>query len=129
MTASVQHVDDMDVAAVTPVSFRLFGALVGLAICSSVFNNVFEQRIASIGTLSPSVETLKDVREAIGFIPALRLMDLQPRVLGQVMRLTGVDDGCILAGIGAVGFFASLFTRELTLERGDLGRQQFEKTS
>ena len=129
MTASVQHVDDMGIAAGILVSFRLFGALVGLAICSTVFNNVFEQRIASIGTLPPSVQTLKDVREAIGFIPALRLMDLQPSILEQVIdayRVSMMAVFLTLAGIGAVGFFTSLFTRELTLEKEDLGRQQFE---
>jgi len=132
MTASVQHVDDMGIAAGILVSFRLFGALVGLATCSTVFNNVFEQRIASIGTLPPSMEKLKDGREAIGFIPALRLTYLQPRILEQVIgayRVSMMAVFLTLAGIGAVGFFASFFTRELTLEKDDLGRQQFEKTS
>lgn len=132
MTASVQQVDDMGVAAGILVSFRLFGALIGLAICSSVFNNVFEQRIASIGTLPPSIELLKDVREAISFIPTLRVIDLQPRILEHVIEAYRVSIMAVfltLAGIGAVGFFASLFTRELTIESEDLGRQQFEKSS
>lgn len=132
MTASVQQADDMGVAAGILVSFRLFGALIGLAICSSVFNNVFEQRIASIGTLPPSIELLKDVREAISFIPTLRVIDLQPRILEHVIEAYRVSMMAVfltLAGIGAVGFFASLFTRELTIEREDLGRQQFEKSS
>lgn len=132
MTASVQQADDMGVAAGILVSFRLFGALIGLAICSSVFNNVFEQRIASIGTLPPSIELLKDVREAISFIPTLRVIDLQPSILEHVIEAYRVSIMAVfltLAGIGAVGFFASLFTRELTIEREDLGRQQFEKSS
>lgn len=132
MTASVQHVDDMGIAAGTLVSFRLCGALVGLAICSTVFNNVFEQCIASIGTLPPSVEILKDVREAIGFIPALRLVDLQPRILEQIIEAYRTSLMAVflsLAGIGAVGFFTSIFTRELTIEREELGRQQLEKSS
>lgn len=132
MTASVQQADDMGVAAGILVSFRLFGALIGLAICSSVFNNVFEQRIASIGTLPPSIEFLKDVREAISFIPTLRVIDLQPRILEHVIEAYRVSMMAVfltLAGIGAVGFFASLFTRELTIGREDLGRQQFEKSS
>ena len=131
MTASVQNVNDMGIAAGILVSFRLFGALIGLSICSTVFDNVFEQRIASIGTLPPSVEILKDVREAIGFIPALRSTDLEPMVLKQVVEAYRVSMMAVfltLAGIGAVGFFASLFTRELTIEREELGRQQFEKS-
>lgn len=132
MTASVQNVDDMGVAAGILVSFRLFGTLIGLAICSTTFNNVFEQHIAAIGTLPPSVAKLKDVREAVSFIPALRLINLQPRILEQIIEAYRVSIMAVfltLAGIGAVGFFASLFTRELTIEREDLGRQQFEKSS
>lgn len=132
MTASLQNVNDMGIATGILVSFRLFGALVGLAICSPVSDNVFEQRIASIGTLPPSVEILKDVPEAIGFIPALRSTDLDPWILKQVVEASRVSMMAVfltLAGIGAVGFFASLFTRELTIEREELGRQQFEKSS
>ncbi len=132
MTASVQKVDDMGIAAGILVSFRLFGALIGLAICSTVFDNVFEQRIASIDALPPSVEILKDVREAIGFIPTLRLVDLQPEMLEQVIEAYRVSMMAVfltLAGIAAIGLFASSFTRELTIEREDLGRQQFEGSS
>lgn len=132
MTASVQNVDDMGIAAGILVSFRLFGALIGLAICSTVFNSVFGQHIAAIGTLPPSVEKLKDVREAVGFIPTLRLMDLQPRILEQIIEAYRVSIMAVfltLAGIGAAGFIASLFMKELTIEREDLGRQQFEKSS
>lgn len=132
MTASVHKVDDMGIAAGILVSFRVFGALMGLAVCSTVFDNVFEQRIASIGALPPSVEILKDVREAIGFVPALRGLDLEPKMLDNVIEAYRVSMMAVfltLAGIGAVGFFASLFTRELTIEREDLGRQQFEKSS
>ncbi|KAL9121375.1 MAG: hypothetical protein Q9187_002069 [Circinaria calcarea] len=132
MTASVKHVDDMGIAAGMIVSFRLFGALVGLATCSTVFNNIFEQQIASMETLPPSVEILKDVREAISFIPSLSLVDLQPKILEQVIEAYRVSITTVfltLTGIGAVGFIASLFTRELTLEKENLGRQQFENSS
>ena len=132
MTAIVQHVDDMGSAAGILVSFRLFGALLGLAICSTVFIHIFEQSITSMGTLPPSIETLKDVREAVGFIPALRTIDLQPRMLEQVIdayRVSMMAVFLALAGLGAVGFLASLFTRELTLEEESLGRQQFERPS
>lgn len=96
------------------------------------FNNVFEQHIAAIGKLPPPVEALKHVREAIAFIPALRSIDVQPKILEQIIDEYQTSIMAVfltVAGIGAVGFFASLFTRELTLERDDLGRQQFEKSS
>ena len=132
MTASVQNVDDMGIAAGVLVSFRLFGALLGLATCATVFNNVFEHRIASISALPTSVEALKDVREAIGFIPALRSIDVQPEMLHQILEAYRVSMMAIfltLTGIGTIGFLASLLVKELTLEREDLGRQQFEKSS
>ena len=132
MTASVQQVDDMGIAAGILVSFRLFGALVGLATCSSVFSNVFKHHITAIGTLPPSVAILEDVREAIGFVPALRLLDVPPSILKQVIeayRASMMAVFLVLAAIGAVGFFASFFIRELTLEKEALGRQQFEKSS
>ena len=132
MTASVQNVDDMGIAAGVLVSFRLFGALLGLATCATVFNNVFEHRIASIGALPTSVEALKDVREAIGFIPALRSLDVQPEMLHQILEAYRVSMMAIiltLTGIGTIGFLASFLVKELTLEREDLGRQQFEKSS
>jgi hypothetical protein len=131
MTASVQHANDMGVAAGMVVSFRLFGALLGLASCSTVFNNVFQQRVAGIGTLPPSLEPLTDVREAISFIPSLRLIEVQPEMLIQVLdayRVSMMAVFLTLSGIGAIGFFASLFTKELSLEREDLGRQRFESS-
>lgn len=129
MTASVQKVDDMGIAAGILVSFRLFGGLVGLAICSSVFNGVFEQRIAAIDALPPSVQVLKDVREAIGFIPVLRSVDLPTEILEHVIEAYRVSIMVVfltLAGIGAIGLLSSLFLKELNLEREELGRQQFE---
>ena len=129
MTASVKQVDDMGIAAGMLVSFRLFGALLGLAICSSVFNNLFAQRIASIGTLPPPVEILKDVREVIAFIPALRLVEIAPMILEQIINAYRVSMMAVfltLTGIGACGLLASLFIEELTLEREELGRQQLE---
>ena len=132
MTASVKNVDDMGIAAGILVSFRQFGALLGLAACSTVFNNVFERHMASLGTLPQAVMTLKDVREAIGFIPALRLMDLEPMVLQDIVRAYRLSLAAVfltLACIGALGFAASLFIQELTIEREELGRQQLEKAS
>ncbi|KAG9235259.1 major facilitator superfamily domain-containing protein [Amylocarpus encephaloides] len=112
MTANVKNVDDMGIVAGIIVSFRLFGALVGLAICSTVFNNVFEQRISSI-VLSESLEALGDPREAIGFIPALRVLDLEPSMLVEVIdayRLSMMAVFLTLVGIGEIGLFASVFT-------------------
>ncbi|KAL8653175.1 MAG: hypothetical protein Q9210_002248 [Variospora velana] len=58
MQASLLHVDDMGLAAGIIVCFRLFGALLGLAIYASVFNNTFDQNIRSLSPLPPAVAAL-----------------------------------------------------------------------
>ena len=108
---SVKDVNDTGIAAGALVFFRLFGGLVGLSICAEVFNNVFQQNITSVGQLSTSSESLKDIHEVIDFIPALRVVvvDMKPEILTRI-----VDVYCkaflavflTLAGMGAVGFFA-----------------------
>ena len=132
MQASVQHVDDTGLAVGILVSFRLFGGLIGLAISSAVFNNVFEHHITSLGILPESVAILKDAREAIGFIPALRSVDLQPEMMALILRTYRESMKAIfliMAGLGVVGFLTSLFTKNISLEKEDLGRQRLEALS
>jgi len=134
MQTSVKDVNDTGIATGALVSFRLFGGLVGLSICAGVFNNVFQQNITSVEQLPTSSESLKDIREVIGFIPALRVVvvNMKPEILTRI-----VDVYCkaflavflTLAGMGAVGFFVSLFTREISMEREDMGRQALEDTA
>lgn len=132
MQASLARIDDMGVAAGIVVCFRLFGALIGLAICASVFNNTFEQQIPSLGPLPPAMAVLKDAREAIAFIPALRSLALEPvrsEQIAEVYRSSLKAVFLTLSAFGAVGFLTSLFTKELTLESEELGRQQLERPS
>ncbi|KAF7513293.1 hypothetical protein GJ744_009714 [Endocarpon pusillum] len=132
MQASLARVDDMGLAAGIIVCFRLFGALIGLAICASVFNNIFEQQIQPLRPLPPSIAVLEDAREAIGFIPALRLVALEPVRLEQITEVYRSSLKAVfltLSGFGVVGFLTSLFTKELTLESEELGRQQLERPS
>ncbi|CAG8955556.1 hypothetical protein HYFRA_00009510 [Hymenoscyphus fraxineus] len=134
MQTSVKDVDDTGIAAGALVSFRLFGGLIGLSICAGVFNNVFEQNIGSLGQLPPSSEKLKDIREVIGFIPILRVVaiDMEP---GTLMRILDVYRKAFFAvfltlgGMGAVGFLVSLFTKEISMESEDMGRQALEDSS
>lgn len=129
MQASLLHVDDMGLAAGIIVCFRLFGALLGLAICASVFNNTFDQNVRSLIPLPPAVAVLEDVREAIGFIPALRLIDLEPELLANVIEVYKSALKAVFltfCGFASRGFLTSLFTKELTLETEELGRQQLQ---
>ncbi|KAL8927688.1 MAG: hypothetical protein Q9172_001248 [Xanthocarpia lactea] len=129
LQATVPDANDMGIAAGMLVSFRLFGGLTGLAICSTVFNNVFEKRIASIAQLPQAMERVRDSREAVAFIPMLRSFDRQSEAFTQIVeayRVAMLAVFLMLAGLGAVGLVTSLFTRELSIERDDLGRQQLE---
>ncbi|KAF2651815.1 MFS general substrate transporter [Lophiostoma macrostomum CBS 122681] len=131
MQANVKKVDDGGVAAGILVSFRLFGGLIGIAISTGVFNNVFERHIASIQTLPDELNNLTDIKEVIGFIPTLRLSQFDGEVLQQVIDVYQTSMKAVfltLAAFGALGFLTSLLTKEITLENEDKGRQQFDGT-
>ncbi|KAI4262492.1 MAG: hypothetical protein L6R42_002334 [Xanthoria sp. 1 TBL-2021] len=131
MQASVADVDDMGIAAGILVSFRLFGGLSGLAVCATVFNNVFERRVGSIGSLPPSLDHLRDGKEAVAFIPVLRSLDSQLASLAQVIdayRISLMAVFLTLAGVGAIGCITSIWTKELTLEKEELGEQRLERS-
>ena len=130
MQASVKDVDDMGIAAGITVSFRLFGGLLGLAVGSSVFNNVLSSRIAALGPLPSQVKVLKDIREAIPFIPVLRSQHGQLAILPRILeayRISFMAVFLALAGFGVIGFLTSLWAKELSLEKSELGRQRLEK--
>jgi MFS family permease len=132
LQASVPHVDDMGIAAGILVSFRLFGALLGLSMCSTVFNSLFAKHMSSIGPLPDAVATLNDVKEAVGFIPLLREVDISAGLLD---KLTGAYMQSMygvfwmLAGVSVIGFVVSLLIKEISLEKEGLGRQQYEADS
>ena len=131
MQASVDDVDDMGIAAGITVSFRLFGGLLGLAVGSSVFNNVLASRIASLGHLPSEVEVLNDIREAIAFIPMLRSLRGQLPIMPSILdayRTSFMAVFLALAGFGVIGFLTSLWTKELSLQKNELGRQRLEKS-
>jgi hypothetical protein len=68
LQASVKHVDDTGLAAGTLVIFRLFGALIGLTISSTVFNSIFAQRFTATLAAIPQLHDLGDSSNAIRFI-------------------------------------------------------------
>ncbi|KAH9892310.1 major facilitator superfamily domain-containing protein [Xylariomycetidae sp. FL2044] len=128
--ATVQDVDDMGLATGILVSFRLFGGLVGLATSSTVFNNVFASYIDSLGPLPSAIGALGDAREAIGFIPLLREIDVVPELLQSIIDVYRNSMYAVFwtsAGIGTLGFLISLLIQEKSLEKEELGRQQFDE--
>lgn len=132
MTASVENADDMGLAAGILVSFRLFGALLGLAVSSAIFEAVFSQHIVNLGSLPSEIASLLDSSNAIGYIPELRSANISTEVLDGVLEAyRGALMAVFLAlvGISALGLLAAVFIPELTLEREEMGRQRLEDTS
>ncbi|KAF1998112.1 MFS general substrate transporter [Amniculicola lignicola CBS 123094] len=125
--ASVANVDDSGIAVGILVSFRLFGGLVALAVCSMVFSEVFMHQIARLGPLPDAVRSLKDVKEAIGFIPTLRSLELDPMIMSGIVegyRKSIIAVFLMLAGFAAAGFLSSLLVKDISIESDELGRQQ-----
>ncbi|ROW07725.1 hypothetical protein VMCG_03614 [Cytospora schulzeri] len=119
---------DQGLAGGIMVSFRLFGALIGLAIGSTTFNNVYAKAIAGV-SLSPDLQELTDPNAAVALIQNLRNLDVSPDVLNAIReayRVSMVDIFIILAAFGALGFVSSLFVEELSMETDELGDQHYE---
>ncbi|KAI0868537.1 MFS general substrate transporter [Hypoxylon argillaceum] len=128
MQASVQHVDDTGLAVGMLVVFRLFGALIGLAVSSTAFSSVFQANLAMLGPLPDELSALQDSSQAIAFLPILRTLDLPPNMLEAVIGTYLHSFRAvwyILAAVSGVGFLVSLFIKELSLEKDDVGRQGF----
>ncbi|KAJ5210105.1 Major facilitator superfamily domain general substrate transporter [Penicillium cf. griseofulvum] len=123
--------DDQGLAMGIMVAFRLFGALIGLAVGATTFSSVFANRIDGIA-LPVSLALLKDPSEAVSFIPYLRAADVSP-VLRDLIREAYKDAMQTiwyeLAALGVLGFLSSLFVEELTMDTEELGRQHFERES
>ncbi|KAK7706091.1 hypothetical protein SLS64_002450 [Diaporthe eres] len=131
MQASIKHVDDAGLAAGLTVIFRIFGGLIGLAVGSSAFNSVFSTRIASLRPLPAEVSVLSDPRQAIGFIPTLRLLDLPPATMNNIIdayRISFRAIWIVLACLAGVGLVSSLLLEELDLENEEMGKQRFEES-
>lgn len=129
--ASVPDPDDQGFAIGLMVSFRLFGALIGLAAGASAFSNVFSKSILTLEPLPSALSTLGNAGQAVNFIPHLRDLDLAPDVM---IAVQGVYNDCmktiwyILAGFGVLGFISSLAVEELSIESDAQGRQHLGGT-
>jgi hypothetical protein len=128
--ASVRRVDDTGLAAGMLVSFRLFGALIGLTIGSNVFNSVFKQQIDSFTTLPPSIRILQDANKAIGFIPSLRRLNLSEPLMGALLHAYWAPFNTlwvVMACFSGIGLLVALFIQEVSLENDAVGRQGFQQ--
>ncbi len=129
MQASVPSVDDTGLAIGLLLTFRLLGGLVGLAVGSTLFNSIFASAIADIQNLPGSLAILRDGKQAIGYVPELRKLEVASEVLNPVLDAYAEAMRAIIyamTAFGFVGFLSSIFTFEHTLQKTDLGRQRFD---
>ena len=127
--ASAPSVDDTGLAVGVFVSFRLFGALIGLAIGSSVFSSVWEMSVSDLSSLPDSLGVSFSGYEAIQLIPSLGKLKLPPDALALLLGVYEKSMRAIwyvLVGFSVLGLLTSLLTREITLDREEMGRQRFE---
>jgi MFS family permease len=130
--ASVTRVDDDGLAAGMLVTWRFVGSLLGLAICSTVFNSMFERGMSSLKDLPEQLAVLGDSSQAISFIPRLREIEVPGDVMHVVTR--AYEDGfqtiwVVLAAFAGLGVLLSVLTREHSLEKDEVGRQGFKEPS
>jgi hypothetical protein len=132
--ASVPHVDDTGIAVGLLVFFRLLGGLIGLAIGSTIFSSIFANSIATIGTLPGRLVALNDSQNAIGFIP--QLSQIQPTIPKEMMNQISTvyvrsfrTIWVVLIAFSGIGLFSSLFTKEVSMEKEELGKQRFEPST
>ncbi|KJZ78551.1 hypothetical protein HIM_01942 [Hirsutella minnesotensis 3608] len=130
--ASVRRVDDEGRAAGMLVTARFVGSLLGLAVCSTVFNSMFQRRLSSVKDLSGQLAVLQDASQAVGFIPRLR----EVHVSADIMRVVigAYEDAfqtiwVVLAAFSGLAALLSIMTRENSLEKDDVGRQGFKAPS
>ncbi|KAI3321508.1 MFS general substrate transporter [Xylariaceae sp. AK1471] len=132
MQASAPRVEDQGLAVGTLVSFRLFGALIGLAVGSTIFDNTFSQAISSLGPLPESVSVLSDAANAIGFIPNLRDVDISAELKAGIRMAYARSMRTIwyfLAAASGVGFFTSFLVQNMSIEIEEVGKQHMEEPS
>jgi MFS family permease len=129
MQASAANVDDQALGVGILVAFRLFGALIGLAIASTAFATVFGRSITALQPLPAAAASLGQTSQAIGLIPGLQDLDIPPNELDRVIEVYVESFQMIwyvMAGFACVGFFSSLFIREKSIEIEETGRQHLE---
>ncbi|KAF7521722.1 hypothetical protein G7054_g12370 [Neopestalotiopsis clavispora] len=127
--ASAKDLNDTGIAAGMLVIFRFFGALIGLTVGSTVFSSAFQQKINAItesGQLPEAAEFLRDSTQALSFVHYLRDLDLAREdmdiIIGVYTRAFQIV-WLVFMGASVLGFFFSLFIKELSMESDEVGRQ------
>ncbi|KAL0939903.1 MFS transporter [Colletotrichum truncatum] len=131
LQAAMESADDHGLASGILVSFRLFGALIGLSMGSTIFSSIFGKKIAPLLPLPEALSALENPSEAVGFIPYLRDLEssMPIEVISAIKAVYNDSMRSIwytLTAFGGIGLILSFWMEELTLETEELGRQHFE---
>ena len=128
LQASVVRIDDTGLAIGILLTFRLLGGLVGLSICSTVFSSYFSRSLDSIGDLPDALQHLQDPEAAVAFIPLLRTLYIPHETLEPIIHAYLTSIRAIMytmTGFAGLGFLISFMISDLTLEKTEMGQQQF----
>lgn len=129
MQAGVTNVDDTGLIIGLLLMVRQCGGVVGLALSASIFSSVFTSSIRNVELGGP-LAVVEDASRAIGFIPHLKSSNAAPESLEPVLHAYAMAMRPIfyaMTGLSAVGLLTSIFTKDESLKRTDLGRQHFEE--
>lgn len=88
--------DDQGFAIGLMVSFRLFGALIGLAVGASAFSNVFSNSIVSLESLPSALSVLGNSGASVNIIPHMRDLNLAPDIIMLSKECTIVTGFCLV---------------------------------
>ncbi|KAG8158439.1 hypothetical protein KVR01_011561 [Diaporthe batatas] len=128
--ASTKNADDEGLATANFLTIRMFGALIGLAIASPIFNSVFATSIADTAVqLTGDLAPLEDASNAVNFIGELRALDVPAATLDAVLRVYLKSFRAVfytMTGLAGLGLVSSFFLDEIELKRRGLGNQRFE---
>lgn len=129
MQASAANADDQALAVGSLVAFRLFGALIGLAIASTVLSSVFETSLAVLQPLPAAITSLGGSSQAIGSIPILKDLDIPSDLFSGIIEVYKQSFRVlwyVMAGFACVGFLSGLFISEESLETEQTGKQHLQ---
>ena len=127
MQASVAE-EDVGLAMGMFVFSRQMGGVVGVALGSTIFSNVFRSDMKKLLSLPPSLTQLEDGNSAVNFVPQLRTLILDPLLKNQILDSYADSIHWIwlaMVMLAGVGILTSFFIRELTLEKEAVTRQAY----
>lgn len=120
-------VDDQGVAMGMLVFFRAVGSVVGVALGSAIFTNDFSSRLNRLSISGdPQLPTPSD---AVFFVTRVGDLNLPPATLNQILQLYAAPIKYIwiaVACLSGLGLVSTVFMKEMTLEKEEMGRQAFQ---